>query len=329
MNFSAGESNFTVVLMERDTFETALTKNIIVVALCLSINYINSTLVHTFTKHQVFNTNPRYILFIHLVVNDMLQLTLACLLHVLSYIVYTLNVSFCCLLLVFLIFTTFNTPVNLATMAIERYIAVCLPLRHAQICTVRRTYMVIGLMWAVSAIPILKEVFTLLATEPFSFFKTRIFCWRENVFKSTTTSVNQYIPHYVFLALVWLSLLYTYLSIMFAARAASGDARKARNTILLHGLQLLLCMISYVRSALEGGLLYLFPTKLLEIRFFSYVIVQIIPRFVSPIVYGLRDQTFRKHLKGYLLCRVNARTYPQNGTLCNISGKRTRLARRD
>ena len=53
MNFSAGESNFTVVLMQRDTFETALTKNIIVVALCLSINYINSMLVHTFTKHQV------------------------------------------------------------------------------------------------------------------------------------------------------------------------------------------------------------------------------------------------------------------------------------
>jgi len=53
MNFSAGERNVTVVLMERDTFETALTKNIIVVALCLSINYINSTLVHTFTKHQV------------------------------------------------------------------------------------------------------------------------------------------------------------------------------------------------------------------------------------------------------------------------------------
>ncbi|XP_046882526.1 odorant receptor 131-2-like [Hypomesus transpacificus] len=324
MNFSTGESNFTVVLMERDTFETALTKHIIVVALCLSINYINSTLVYTFTKHQVFNTNPRYILFIHLVVNDMLQLTLACLLHVLSYIVFTLNVSFCCFLLVTAIFTTFNTPFNLATMAIERYIAVCIPLRHAQICTVRRTYMVIGLMWAVSAIPILKEVFTLFATEPLSFFNTRIFCQRENVFKSTTMSENQYIPQYVYLALVWLTLLYTYLSIMFAARAASGDARKARNTILLHGLQLLLCMFTYVHSILQSGLLQIFPTKLLNIRFASYVIVQIIPRFISPIVYGLRDQTFRKHLKGYLLCRVNASTYPNNDTLFKISGREKR-----
>ena len=60
MNFSAGESNFTVVLMQRDTFETALTKNIIVVALCLSINYINSMLVHTFTKHQVKQIHPLF-----------------------------------------------------------------------------------------------------------------------------------------------------------------------------------------------------------------------------------------------------------------------------
>ncbi|XP_046882540.1 odorant receptor 131-2-like [Hypomesus transpacificus] len=324
MNFSAGESNFTVVLMQRDTFETALTKNIIVVALCLSINYINSMLVHTFTKHQVFNTNPRYILFIHLVVNDMLQLTLACLLHVLSYIVYTLNTSLCCLLLVFLIITSFNTPVNLATMAIERYIAVCNPLRHAQICTIRRTYIAISLIWVFTAIPILSDVAIVLVTEPLSFFSSRIFCNPEGFFRYPSMIERNNISYYVFLSLMWLSLLYTYLSIMFAARAASGNARKARNTILLHGLQLLLCMISYVRVPVEVGLLYLFPTKLLEIRFASYVIVHIIPRFVSPIVYGLRDQTFRKHLKGYLLCRVNASTYPRNDTLFKISSRKKR-----
>ncbi|XP_067088706.1 odorant receptor 131-2-like [Osmerus mordax] len=324
MNFSVGGGNVTFVLLLGDPFETALTKNIIVVALCLSINYINSMLVHTFTKHQVFNTNPRYILFIHLVVNDMLQLTLACLLYVLSYIVHTLNVSYCCFLLVIALITTFNTPVNLATMAIERYIAVCIPLRHAQICTVRRTYITISLIWVFTAIPILSDVVIVLATEPLSFLSSRIFCNREGFFWYPSMIERNNISYYVFLALVWLSLLYTYSSIMFAARAASADARKARNTILLHGLQLLLCMISYVRSALEGGLLYFFPTKLLEIRFASYVIVQIIPRFVSPIVYGLRDQTFRKHLKGYLLCRVNASTYPHNDTLFKISGREKR-----
>ncbi|KAJ4922329.1 hypothetical protein JOQ06_022864 [Pogonophryne albipinna] len=36
----------------------------------------------------IFYSNPRYILFIHLVMNDMLQLTLSTLLHIIS---YTLN----------------------------------------------------------------------------------------------------------------------------------------------------------------------------------------------------------------------------------------------
>ena len=37
----------------RDTLSTAVIKNVFTVALCISINYINGTLVHTFTRHQV------------------------------------------------------------------------------------------------------------------------------------------------------------------------------------------------------------------------------------------------------------------------------------
>lgn len=39
--------------------------------------------------------NPCYILFIHLVINDMILLTLFGLIQVLSYILFTLNVAFC------------------------------------------------------------------------------------------------------------------------------------------------------------------------------------------------------------------------------------------
>ncbi|KAK7915724.1 hypothetical protein WMY93_011485 [Mugilogobius chulae] len=59
----------------RDSYYTAVAKNVIVVTLGVIINYINGMLIHTFRKHQIFYTTPRYILFIHLVVNDMIQLT--------------------------------------------------------------------------------------------------------------------------------------------------------------------------------------------------------------------------------------------------------------
>lgn len=53
MNFSSVNGTSTVTGNQRDMFITAVTKNLIVTALCISINYINGTLVRTFREHQV------------------------------------------------------------------------------------------------------------------------------------------------------------------------------------------------------------------------------------------------------------------------------------
>uniref|UniRef100_UPI0037E72764 odorant receptor 131-2-like n=1 Tax=Semicossyphus pulcher TaxID=241346 RepID=UPI0037E72764 len=299
---------------QRDTFTTAVTKNVIVTALCISINYVNGTLVHTFRKHQIFNSNPRYILFIHLVINDMMQLALTTLLHIISYAFYTINVSFCIILLIITILTTLNTPLNLASMAVECYIAICMPLRSRQICTVGKTYILIGFIWVASSLSIIPDLFILIATEPPRFFHSRRFCARDYVFRSNYSIKKRNTSHIVCLVLVWLTLLYTYFRIVFAARGATLDGKKARNTTLLHGFQLLLCMLTYVSPVFEQSLHYLLPRQYLAVRFASYIVVQILPRFVSPIVYGLRDQTFRKYVRQYLLCKVSIRNHPETVT---------------
>ncbi|XP_041638509.1 odorant receptor 131-2-like [Cheilinus undulatus] len=318
MNLSSLNGSSSVGGYQRDTFTMAVTKNVIVTALCISINYINGTLVHTFRKHQIFNSNPRYILFIHLVINDMVQLLLSTLLHIISYALHTINVSLCIVLLIITILATLNTPLNLASMAVECYIAVCIPLRYAQMCTVRKTYILIGLIWVVSSFSILPDLFILLATEPLEFFHSRQFCARDYVFRSSYSLKKRDASHIVCLAFVWLTLLYTYFRILFAARGATLDFKKARNTILLHGFQLLLCMLTYVRPMFEQGLLYLLPRRFLAVRFASYVVVQILPRFVSPIVYGLRDQHFRKYVRRYLLCKVSIKTQSETVTVSSM-----------
>ncbi|XP_029286679.1 odorant receptor 131-2-like [Cottoperca gobio] len=311
MNLSLVNGSSAVTRNQRDDFTAAVTNNVIVTALCLSINYINGTLVHTFRKHQIFNTNPRYILFIHLVVNDMVQLILSTLLHIISYALHTISVPFCLILLIASILTTLNTPLNLAGMAVECYVAICIPLRHGQICTARNTYVLIALIWCASALSILPDLFLLLATEPLSFFHSEVICDRDMVFRSSYSLKKRDASHILCLVLVWLTLLYTYFRILFAAKGATADIKKARNTILLHGFQLLLCMLMYLRPMFIQGLLYLVPKQYLAIRFARfawYVIVQILPRFVSPIVYGLRDQNFRRHMRRYLLCKVIIRS---------------------
>ncbi|XP_051804048.1 odorant receptor 131-2-like [Acanthochromis polyacanthus] len=300
MNLSSVNASVSTAGYQRDTYTKAVVKNVIVTVLCISINYINGTLLHTFRKHQILNSNPRYILFIHLVINDMIQLLLSTLLHVISYALHRISTPFCLIVLIVAVAATQNTPLNLAGMAVECYIAVCLPLHHGQICTVKKTYIFIGLIWVASAFNVLPDLFILLATEPLQFFHSRVFCARDYVFRHTVKKRD--ISHIVCLVVVWFTIFYTYFKVLFAARGASADMTKARNTILLHGFQLLLCMLSYVRPIFEQGLTNLMPKQFLSIRFASYVIVQILPRFVSPIVYGLRDQTFRRYVRRYLFC---------------------------
>ncbi|KAM3877668.1 odorant receptor 131-2-like [Diretmus argenteus] len=301
MNVSSHD-NVSITLTSRDNFNAAVTKNLIVLALGLTINYINGILIHTFNKHQVFYVNPRYILFIHLVVNDMIQLTVSITLFIVSYIFHKINVPLCCLLIPLAAFTTENTPLNLALMAVECYIAVCLPLRHAVLCTVKKTYILIGFIWVAVSMSILPDLFVMLATEPREFFYSNIFCDRKILFRNPLTIKKTNVSYIVLLVIVWLTLLYTYFNILFVAKAADGDAKKARNTILLHGFQLLLCMLTYIYPPLKKALFEWFPKHYTNSRFVCYIIITILPRFVSPIVYGLRDQTFRRYLKQYFLC---------------------------
>lgn len=259
---------------------------------------------------QIFNSNPRYILFIHLVVNDTMQLVLSTLLHVVLYTMHGINPSLCLLLLAAAIVTTHNTPLNLASMAAERYVAVCLPLRHAQLCTVRKTHWLIGFMWAFSALAIVPDILIILATEPPAFYRTPVKCHRENVFQNSYSLKKRAASHIFLLVVVWLVLLYTYVCILHAAKTANktADNKKARDTVVLHGIQLLLGMLVYVRPMFESALLYVLPSKLSDIGFASYIFSHMLPRLVSPLVYGLRDKTFRRYMTRYLLCKMSVKT---------------------
>ncbi|XP_049893546.1 odorant receptor 131-2-like [Epinephelus moara] len=299
---NASSTNVTVVLPYRDSFTKAVTKNVIVVLLGIFITYINGGLIQTFCKHQIFHINPRYILFIHLVVNDTIQVTVTIILFVISYVLHKINVSICCIFILITLFTTENTRLNLACMAVECFIAICLPLRHPRVCTVNRTLMLIVLIWATSILSALPDLFITLAKEPLDFFHSRVFCVAQTVFPNPLIIKKKNIMFSTFLVVVWVTIFYTYFRILFTAQTASKDATKARNTIILHGFQLLLCMVTYVEPPLKQALLQAFPKNHIDSMFACYIIIQILPRSLSPIIYGIRDKTFRRYLKRHVLC---------------------------
>lgn len=134
------------------------------------------------------------------------------------------------------------------------------------------------------------------------------------------------VVYIIYLAFVGLTIVYTYIKIMFVAKSTSLDAGKARSTIILHGIQLLMCLLTFVGPFLDKLLTEMFPMLILEMRLFNYLVIQIMPRFVSTIVYGVRDQTFCKYLKRYLLCtmfemRSTIKTLQPKKNLAKVSDK--------
>lgn len=233
----------------------------------------------------------------------MVQVTLTVLLFLISYVLYRIQVWLCCVFVLLALVTTENTPLNLAAMALECYVAVCFPLRHAHICTVRRTLLLLGLLWTTSCFSVLPDLFVTAATQPAGFFRSRVFCLRETAFPDPRVVRKRDATYVAYLLVVWLVIFATYFRILFAARSAGRHSRKARRTIVLHGVQVLLCMATYAEPLLKPALQRWFPRGYSDSLFACYVIVQILPRSVSPVIYGLRDPAFRRHLRRSLLCR--------------------------
>ncbi|XP_072539461.1 odorant receptor 131-2-like [Salminus brasiliensis] len=289
----------------RDAFEDAFMKNFIAVGLGVFIIYINGIFVFAFFKNPVFYTDPRYILYTHLVINDIIMLFFSVTLHVLVYVAPLMNFALCSVLLMLSITCTKNSPLNLAGMALERYIAICKPLHHPQLCSVNRTYILIGLIWFLAFVPALTDIIIVLVNEPISIFSKSIMCYSNNIFSSNQQFMKMIIVESLYLSCVWMTLIFTYFKVLQAAKAATTDqasARKARNTILLHGLQLLLCMLTYITPSVNYFFLALFPKSRSTILFTSYLMSNVIPRLLSPLIYGVRDQKMFRYVRMYLTC---------------------------
>lgn len=249
--------------------------------------------------------NPRYILFIHLVVNDMIQVTLTIIMFVLSYTIYKIHISICCTLLLLALVTTENTPLNLVCMVMECYVAICFPLHHVQICTIKRTLTLIGLIWTTTAFSALSDLVITLATENLDFFHSQVFCIRQTAFPHPIITKKRDITYSGFLVIVWIIIFYSYFKILFTAKTACKDSKKGRSTVILHGFQLLLCTASYLTPQLKDALQQRFPKSYTDTLFACYILVQLLPRSISPIIYGLRDKTFRNYCKKYIFYKIN------------------------
>lgn len=269
---------------------------------CLLFLYVNGVMLFTLMSKPVFQETTRYILFGHLLFSDSLHLTMSMVMYMLA-VIRLKMISYVCMVMSCSagIIATIS-PFNLAVMSLERYVAICFPLRHAQIATCRRTHVAIAVMWVLGSLNSLIEVFVFVTIESTP-FTMQIFCSRYNLYtQQIYIELNIAFTTLNFVT-VGVIIIYTYIAILVTARSVSSDktlASKAHKTVLLHLIQLGLCLSSTLFNTINTLIhWHMDSVVVMHIQYVLFVGLIIFPRCLSPLIYGLRDPTFKHVFKYY------------------------------
>ncbi|KAA8577431.1 hypothetical protein FQN60_011535, partial [Etheostoma spectabile] len=176
------------------------------------------------------------------------------------------------------------SPLTLVVMSVERYVAVCYPLRHSTLVTIRNTEVAIVGVWVFSSLNVLTKVILLLMF-PFQNLESlemRDFCARENMLLDRISDDYHKAFTYFLFVSAGVAVTSSYIGVMIAARFASTNKASARRAPLSKVVQRIV---------------------LVRIQIVLYVCIVIFPRCLSALIYGIRDQTIRPILICYLCCR--------------------------
>ncbi|XP_070773779.1 odorant receptor 131-2-like [Enoplosus armatus] len=284
---------------------------------CFLFLYVNSVMLFALLRKPLLLESSRYILFGHLLLTDSLQLLVTMLLYIFA-VTMVRMISYVCIIVTLVAAITVKmSPLNLAVMSLERYVAICFPLRHADIATARRTVVAIAVMWTVASLDSFTQLFLFVSLENTSFTLPR-FCTRNSVFRLQIYSTLNKAFTILYFVLVSIIIIYTYIAIMITVKSASSNIRnatKAHRTVLLHLLQLCLCLTSTLFNMINSSSLWnINPAMAIHIQYALFLGLIIFPKCLSPLIYGLRDHTFRHVFKYYFTFgfKTTVRSFPKS-----------------
>nr|XP_046244808.1 odorant receptor 131-2-like [Scatophagus argus] len=278
---------------------------IIVQILILIFLSTDLLLIVTFFKKECFHTTARYILFAVTLLSDSTFLLLSDILLLMTYFEFTIQVWLCIIICTVAFLNVIVTPVTLTAMTLERYVAICMPLRHAELCSTRRTLHCIHIIHGISSVPCIAVLSTFFASASRSMYRQYMICTVEIfVLKEWQSHIRSALQQFYFF-IMCVIIIFCYVQIMKVAKAASGENKqsssKGLKTVVLHAIQLLLCVIGLWCPFIEAAVLQVSVRLFIDVRYFNYIMFTLGPKCLSPLIYGLRDETFFHALKNNIL----------------------------
>ncbi|KAM9469033.1 odorant receptor 131-2-like [Clarias gariepinus] len=268
--------------------------------------YINCLMIFTFLKKEVFREETRYILFAQTLFVDSAFILLADLLSLGTYFQFPINMGICSICVLIQNFFICCTALTLLAMCLERYVAICMPLRHAEISTSRTISYGFFIIWSISSIIPAFSFIGFWAEAPTNTLFSSAVCNAEVMLIKEWQAHSRAVIYVMLFLFTVIIIVFTYIKIMIAARAASTEkmnsTNKSMRTVLLHGVQLFLCMMQFFTPYIEMAFYKVETMALRNIKYFNLIFFLFLPRSLSPLVYGLRDENFFHVLRHYALC---------------------------
>ncbi|OCT96398.1 odorant receptor 131-2 [Xenopus laevis] len=293
-NSRAIYNNDTDALAQDKTVLNVKTGLVVLTLICFScFLYTIIVLLHIFFSSPHLKDNVRYVLFAHMLINDTVYLVSSLFLFLASIYKQYIPVPACYLVYTVATVTFRVTPYNLAVMSLERYLVICFPLRQGELITMRKAVAAIGGMWTLGLIPNLADFITF---SPFIGMLQPVVCRVSALTVRPEQDTIRFYNDIFTFTLVALVILFTYTKVLMVARSISSDklsALKASKTVMLHAFQLLLCMTSLLSSIVFANV-FNYATYL---PLASFLLFTCLPRFLCPLIYGLRDKVMGKYVK--------------------------------
>ncbi|XP_049895848.1 odorant receptor 131-2-like, partial [Epinephelus moara] len=161
--------------------EVIIVQLLVMIFLC-----INFLLILTFFQKECFYTTTRYILFAVTLLSDSFILLVTDVLLILHYFQIPMHVWLCIIISILSILYNTITPVTLTAMTLERYVAICMPLHHGQLCSIHNTLCSIHntvscilIIHCLSSVPCIVVLSTFFASVSLSFYEQHNVCTLE------------------------------------------------------------------------------------------------------------------------------------------------------
>ncbi|KAK5904931.1 hypothetical protein CesoFtcFv8_006447 [Champsocephalus esox] len=216
-------------------------------------------MLRIFATNRHFLDSSRYILFAYMLINDTLQLLSSVILFLLVVCLVKFPTVYCVPLLLLSTSTFMNTNLILATMSLERYVAIIYPLQRPAAWRSDRIWIIILSIWFLSFNFPMIEYSIGERDSAVDILSTPVLCK----------------PIYI------------------NSSPIRGLFRAAVNILFFAVVSVVSIMAPHV-SWSPG-----------DITFFYYFCFILIPRFLSPLIYGFRDQALRDRFGKTFLCCSN------------------------